>query len=136
MKQIIIEDDLEEFQVTSKSGDLIGVVKFNPTDNGIVERYNSVSEELNKLVRIPGESDMEFLERAEKKIKEIIDNVLNQKCSDIFFSVTSPLSVLESGNLYCEAVLDGIATAIEEAAGTRIKRIRTKVNKYAKKYHK
>lgn len=136
MGQIIVEDYLEEFEVKSKSGDLIGVVRFNPSDEGIVDRYNTLAQELGTIKQLPDESEYCFKKRAEKEIANLIDYVLNQKCSDVFFSVASPLSLMASGNTYCEAVLDGIAEAIENASETRLKRVRTKVDKYAKKYHK
>lgn len=136
MAQIIVGDVLEEFEVCNTSGERIGVVKFNPADPEIVDRYSKIADDMGKISQKDGETEAEFAKRAAQEIKDLIDYVLGQKCSDVFFSVASPLNVMYDGSLYCESVLAGIATAIENTTGARIKRVTTKVNKYAKKYHK
>lgn len=135
MGQIIIEDYLESFEVKSKSGDVIGIVRFNPADNGILDRYEDAVKKMQAIAILPGESEIDFAKRVEQEIKDMIDGILNQQCSDVFFSVATPLTVLASGNLYCESVLDGIASAIGSATTARFKHIKAKVNKYAAKYH-
>lgn len=136
MAQIIVGDVLEEFEVKNTSGELIGTIRFNPADPGMVNRYEEIVKKMESIDTTQGESDFDFYNRVAEEIKDMIDYVLGQKCADVFFSVAHPLAVLENGTLYCESVLAGIAEAIEKATGERVKRIKAKVNKYAKKYHK
>lgn len=136
MGKIVIEENLEEFEVVTTTGRVVGVVRFNPVDSGIATRYREIGEKFQNFTREENESDEDFVLRIEKEIRDLFDYLLNQPCADIFFAEAQPMSVLMNGNLYCESVLDGIGAAIGESTKIRAKRIREKVNKYAKKYHK
>ncbi|MBQ0074496.1 MAG: hypothetical protein KBT34_09905 [Prevotella sp.] len=136
MGKIVIEEHLEEFEVVTSSGRTAGVVCFNPADTGLAKRYGEVAEKFENMRKLSDETDEECANRLNQEIRDIFDYLLGQPCSDVFFAEAEPLAILQSGDLYCEGVLNGIAKAVEEATNTRIKRVRTKVDKYAKKYHK
>ena len=72
----------------------------------------------------------------EEKLNKQIDYLFNSKVSQSFFSITSPFTVLANGEFYIENVLNAIGGLIEAETGKRFNKIKTKVDKYAKKYHK
>ena len=46
---IVVEDGSVQESIRNKYGEEIGVFFFHPTDVGIIERYNKVAEDFDKI---------------------------------------------------------------------------------------
>lgn len=137
MGKIVVDRGLETFTIEDKKGNVLGSFEMNPSDMEMVKRYEEVSKTIEHLTDDVSEDDnsLETLLLMEKKISEQIDYLFNASVADSFFSITSPFTILANGEFFIENVLNAIGKLIEEETGKKYKKIQTKVNKYAVKYH-
>ena len=137
---IIIEDGLKTYDIANKSGEIYGSFSFDPSDMGILKRYNEV-------VKVFEGMDFNFLEdniaqniekyvEIENVVNEKFDYLFNSDVSNTIFSITSPLTIIPSGKLFLESALEAIGQVIENETGERVKKMNNRINKYTAKYHK
>ena len=138
MGKIIVDRGLEEYTIEDKKGNVLGSFEMNPADMEMVKRYEQVSDAVSHIADDVDESKdiVDILTEMEEKLNKQIDYLFNSKVSQSFFSITSPFTVLANGEFYIENVLNAIGGLIEAETGKRFDKIKTKVDKYAKKYHK
>ena len=138
MGKIIVDRGLEEYTIEDKKGNVLGSFEMNPSDMEMVKRYEHVSDAVSHIADDVDESKdiVDILTEMEEKLNKQIDYLFNSKVSQSFFSITSPFTVLANGEFYIENVLNAIGGLIEAETGKRFDKIKTKVDKYAKKYHK
>ena len=138
MGKIIVDRGLEEYTIEDKKGNVLGSFEMNPADIEMVKRYEKVADAVSHIADDVDESKdiVDILAEMEEKLNKQIDYLFNSKVSQSFFSITSPFTVLTNGEFYIENVLNAIGGLIEAETGKRFNKIKTKVNKYAKKYHK
>ena len=129
---IVIKDEDDE---------TLGTIKINPSDMDIVERYDKVVEELNKIkFEEDAEVSTEEIMSLSNTIKEKFDYLFNYPVSSVLFSKCSPLTVISSGDFFFEDVMNRLAGLIEKITDQRVKKKLAKIKKvtakYDKKYHK
>jgi len=139
---IVLDDGFERVSIGNKYGEEVGVFYFNPTDIGIIERYNKLVAGFDKITEplTEGSSeDMTEEERdkfAEEQIKEASKR-LYEACNELFggdfasafFGRTNPFSPV-NGRFYCEVALEGVGKYIESRFDSEVKKITTRVQKY------
>lgn len=116
-------------------GEVIGQFKFNPADLDIVRRYEKAIEAL-EAVTVPEDADADTFLAVSDEIKKQMDYLLNYKVSADIFATCNPLTMTESGDFYCENVIEGIGGLIEKIMDSRIKKKTAKIRKATAKYHK
>lgn len=138
----------EEIRIKDHTGKILSEFSFNPSDTGLVERYNEFSdgfEELRKSINeyetnSNGKSDFEKTNEQLKKINTVIyekmDKFLNANAAEDIFKVMGPLSPLPSGDYYFTFILEQILKKIENATGARMQKIDMKIRKHTEKYRK
>lgn len=138
MGKIIVDRGLEEYTIEDKKGNVLGSFEMNPADIEMVKRYEKVADAVSHIADDVDESKdiVDIMTEMEEKLNKQIDYLFNSKVSQSFFSITSPFTVLANGEFYIENVLNAIGGLIEAETGKRFDKIKTKVDKYAKKYHK
>lgn len=138
MGKIVVDRGLEEYTIEDKKGNVLGKFEMNPSDMEMAKRYEEVAEAVAHIMDSVDESKniVDILTEAEDKLSEQIDYLFNAKVSQNFFSITSPFTVLASGEFFIENVLNAIGGLIEAETGKRFKKIQSKVAKYTVKYHK
>lgn len=137
MGKIVVDRGYEEFTIEDKEGNVLGKFEMNPADMELAKRYEIVAHNLQNMAEKLEESGdtVADLLSCEKYIYEQIDYLFNSNVAEKFFSITSPFSVLASGEFFVENVLNAIGGLIESETGKRMKKIQSKVSKYASKYH-
>lgn len=137
MGKIVVDRGLEEFTIEDKKGNVLGRFEMNPADMELAKRYEKVAKEFESMAdKIDESADaVDALISLEKFVYEQIDYLFNADVAAQFFSITSPFSVLASGEFFIENVLNAIGSLIEAETGKRMKKVQSKVNKYAVKYH-
>lgn len=138
MGKIVVDRGLEEYTIEDKKGNVLGKFEMNPSDMEMAKRYEEVAEAVSHIMDSVDESKdiVDILTEAEDKLSEQVDYLFNAKVSQNFFSITSPFTVLASGEFFIENVLNAIGGLIEAETGKRFKKIQSKVAKYTVKYSK
>lgn len=138
MGKIVVDRGLEEYTIEDKNGTVLGKFEMNPADVELVKRYEQVAETVSHIADDIDESKdiVDILAEMESRLNKQIDYLFNSNVSQSFFSITSPFTVLASGEFYVENVLNAIGKLIEAETGKRFEKVQTKISKYTSKYHK
>lgn len=133
---ITIDDGSKVFDIYNKRKEKLGQFVFSPADMGIVERYDHAIKEFEDIQNSMGnDSGAEAVKAASDRMKKEIDILFDADVSGSFFSITSPFTILESGEFFVVNVLNAVKGIIEKETGTRLKRAQTRASKYTRKYH-
>lgn len=134
--QIKINDGSKVYEITNQRGEVLGAFTFIPSDIGVVGRYEHTVKEFEKIQSEMADVSAEKLPEYEERMKKEIDYLFNADVSGSFFSITSPFTILASGQFYVENVINAVNQIIESETDIRLKRVESKASKYTKKYHK
>lgn len=140
---IQVDDGFQRVPITNKYGEEIGVFKFNPTDIGIIERYNKladtfdrITEPLEAVQNAPESADgsmddrqVKALEEAKERLYAAVDELFGGNAAEAFFGKTHPFSPVD-GNFYCETVLQAVGQFISAQFDTETKKMSARVEKY------
>lgn len=148
MSDIILRKDIYETVCIKKyDGKVLSEFSFNPSDANIVERYeefvDGLSELENKIVEYENESEIksdyekakEMLKKINEFIYEKVNHLLNEDAAKDIFKVMGPLSPLPSGDYYFIFIIEQIGNKIQNATGSRVKKMEMKIKKHTSKYH-
>lgn len=118
-----------------KDGEVIGQIRFNPSDIDIARRCEKVMEFFNNLTLGENATDEELF-AATDEIKKQFDYLLNYENSEEIFKKANPMTPTTNGDFYCEQVLNAIVGLIEKITDQRIEKKKAKIKKATAKYHK
>jgi hypothetical protein len=144
---IVVDDGSVKVPIRNKQGDEIGVFVFRPTDIGIVDRFNAMASEFDKIVEplesvniradgtVDEKNDAEFeaLREAEAKLYAACDKLFGGNLSDAFFGTMHPFSPV-NGRFYCENVLDAVGKYISRQFDHEVKKVNARVERYTHGY--
>lgn len=142
MQNLVFDEGYKEFTI---NGDENRVIKFNPSDIGMLKRIdeakNKILEAMNvdKDIELDNEGKpVENLENASKivrhiddTIKEQINYIFNYDVSDIVFGNQSPMANIKGIPLYAR-FMESIKPVIETAMKEENEKSRKRVAKYTK----
>ena len=140
---ITVDDGFQRIPINNKYGDEIGVFYFNPTDIGIIERYNTLADTFDAIVEplqaVEAASDgtdeeieakqMEALNEAKERLYDAVDKLFGGNAAEAFFGKVHPFSPVD-GNFYCEIVLQTVGQFISEQFDMETKKMSARVEKY------
>jgi len=138
---IVVDDGYERVEIKNKFGNVVGEFYFNPTDMGIIKRFNDISKKFNTVVEplkdisinadgtAEGEFDTAKLEEAENRLYELCDYLFGGNMSKAFFGKIAPFSPV-NGHFYCENALNGVAGYVSNRFDEEVKKINSRVEKY------
>lgn len=144
---IVVDDGSVTVPICNKQGEKIGEFAFRPTDIGIVDRFNDLAAEFDKIVE-PLESvnikpdgttdernDAEFasLREAETRLYAACDKLFGGNMSEAFFGKMHPFSPI-NGRFYCENALAAVGAYISQQFGHEVKKINSRVERYTHGY--
>lgn len=144
---IVVDDGSVRESIRNKHGDEIGVFYFRPTDIGIIDRYNKVAADFDKItaplenvninpdgtVDEKNEAEMAAMNEAEAKLFEACDFLFGGNMSEAFFGKMHPFSPV-SGRFYCENALDAVGKYISKQFDSEVTKINNRVNRYTHGY--
>lgn len=144
--EIIVDDGYQRVPVRNLFGDEVGVFYFNPTDMGIIRRYNefaqkfdTIVEPLERLYNGPdGETNAdskkseEAIEEATQRLYDAVNKLFNSDTAGAFFGKVNPFSIVGDGEFYCTNVLNKVRGLINEQFDVQVAKINKRVNKYTK----
>lgn len=140
---ITVDDGYQRVPINNKHGEEIGVFYFNPTDIGIIERYNTLAETFDAITEpleaVQNAADLsadeleakqvEALTEAKKRLYAAVDKLFGGNAAEAFFGKVHPFSPVD-GNFYCENVLQVVGEFISKQFDTETKKMSARVEKY------
>ena len=145
--RIVVDEGSIKVPICNKYGDEIGVFYFQPTDIGMVDRYNKAMSEFDKIteplesVNIKGdgtvdendEAGFEAMREAQRRLYEACDYLFGGNMSEAFFGKVHPFSPV-NGRFYCENALEAVGKFIRRQFSRETAKINNRVNKYTHGY--
>lgn len=140
---ITVDDGYQRVPITNKYGDEIGVFYFNPTDIGIIERYNKmvntfddVTAPLEALSDAPDGEDDTFtdkreqaLQAATERLYRAVNELFQADMASAFFGKVNPFSPID-GHFYCETALQAVGSFISQQFEIETQKINARITKY------
>ena len=145
--EIVIDDGSVRVPIRNKMGQEIGVFFFRPTDVGIIERFNELADDFDKItaplesvninpdgtVDENDDAELAALKEAEGLLYDACDRLFDGNMSEAFFGKMHPFSPV-NGHFYCESALEAVGNYISNIFGAELKKINTRVAKYTHGY--
>lgn len=137
---IQINDGSEVFDIVNTRGELLGQFTFIPSDFDIVRRYEETVqkfEEMQKSIEeraAQDDSGIDYLKELDAEMGKQVDYLFNASVSEKFFSITSPFTILNSGEFFVENVINAIRSVVEQKRDVKLKAVENHVRKYTDKY--
>lgn len=146
--EIIVDDGFRKIPVKNTNGEQIGVFYFNPSDIGIIERYNRLADSFDQITA-PLEAEapegatdeekdafnLKCLSEATERLYTACNDLFGGNFSEAFFGRTNPFSP-SNGKFYCENALENVGKFISKAFDSEVKKVEGRVNKYTAKYNR
>lgn len=144
---IVVDDGSVKESIKNKHGEEIGVFYFRPTDMGIIDRYNKVAEDFDKItaplndVNIApdgtadekNEAEQRAMEEATKLLYEACNYLFDGNFAEAFFGQMHPFSPV-NGRFYCENALDAVGKYISRQFDREVSKVNERVNRYTHGY--
>ena len=131
--QFIIDDGLHNVVLKNKNGEVFSEFSFNPSDTGLLSRYDSFIEFLESLeIKEDGDTASQILE-FENSIKEKIDELFNRNVSESIFKTYAPCTIFANGDMFIEVVIKHMGDVIEKETDNRLKKKVAKIKKATEK---
>lgn len=132
MTNLVLEDGYREFTINN---DPDRVIRFNPTDTAMVERFKKSQKALDALIGELGETKPdnmeEALERLDTAIKREVDAIFNQPVSEKVFGKQSPMTMIGGKPLF-ERFFEAVIPVITDEMKKQTKQRQKKVSSYVK----
>ncbi len=135
MQNIRFDDGYKEFMIND---DPNKVIRFDPTDFAIIERFNTAMNNIEKYKdefdnnedTADGlESAAETVSKINTYIREQIDYIFDSPVSDIAFGNKSPLAMVKGVPLF-ERFLNAVIPEMEKEIKSEMKASEKRVSKY------
>lgn len=144
---IVVDDGSVRVPINNKHGDEIGVFYFRPTDVGLIDRYNKVAADFDKIVEPlesvdikpdgtadeKDEAETAAMKEAESRLYEACDYLFDGNMSEAFFGKMHPFSPV-GGKFYCEIALNAVAAFISKQFDKEVSKVNKRVDKYTHGY--
>lgn len=143
---ITVDDGSVRVPIKNLYGDEIGVFYFRPTDLGIIDRYNNLAQNFDRVVEPLEKADiaadgtaadpedeesMAALKEAETRLKEAVDALFDANMSEAFFGHMHPFSPI-GGRFYCETAIEAVGSFISRQFDIETEKVASRVEKYTK----
>lgn len=144
---IVVDDGSVREVIRNTHGDEIGVFVFRPTDVGMIDRYNKIIGDFDKItaplesvnISANGEAEsgddvaLQALQQAEKQLYAACDYLFGGNMSEAFFGKMHPFSPV-GGRFYCEVALDAVGKYISAQFNRETQRAKQRVERYTAGY--
>lgn len=138
MSNIIqIDDGSEVFDIVNKRGEKLGQFVFIPSDFDLVKRYEETVkafEAMQEELKNKDDVGLDFIKQLDEKMGKQMDYLFNAPVAEKFFSITSPFTILNSGQFFVENVINAIRGIIEQKRNVKLEAVKSQVEKYTAKY--
>jgi hypothetical protein len=148
MTEIVIDDGSVKVPIRNHHGDEIGMFYFRPTDVGIIDRYNQVVGDFDKIteplqhvsIKADGtaaddatDDESAALKEATDRLYRACDYLFGGNMSEAFFGQMNPFSPVD-GHFFCENAIDAVGKFISAQFDTEQAKVQRQVAKYTHGY--
>ena len=144
---IVVDDGSVRESILNKHGEEIGVFYFRPSDVGMIDRYNKMAADFDKItaplenvninpdgsVDEKNEAEMAAMEEAVKRLYDACNYLFDGNFSEAFFGKMHPFSPV-NGRFYCENALDAVGKYISRQFDREVTKVNNRVNRYTHGY--
>lgn len=130
---ISIDLGLKSYTIEDAECNEVGVIRFNPSDPGLLARWEEASEQMRLLAKEPV-TDAAGIAELDKRIKEQMDYAFGTPVSGVLFQSVSSLAMCANGKMVLENVLSAFEPIIKEAMTGAAKASAQRMRKYTEKY--
>lgn len=136
-EKITFNTGAKTYEIVDQDGNDLGVFRFIPSDAGILKRYKEAAAFFSGINdRIKNKDFEEILPELEKEAGEKIDLLFGASVSESFFKITSPFTIIDSGETFAEQIITVIGGIIEKELSEREKKQQARIDEYVAKYTK
>ena len=136
-EKITFNTGAKSYEIVDQDGNELGVFRFIPSDAGILKRYKEAAAFFSGINdRIKNKDFEEILPDLEKEAGEKIDLLFGASVSESFFKITSPFTIIDSGETFAEQIITVIGGIIEKELSEREKKQQARIDEYVAKYTK
>lgn len=144
--EIVIDDGSVRVPIKNRQGEELGVFFFRPTDMGMIDRYNQLAGDFEKItaplenldINSDGTADgdeasMAALREAEQRLYDACNQLFGGNMAEAFFGKMHPFSPV-NGRFYCENALEAVGAYISRQFAREVKKVNSRVDKYTHGY--
>ena len=136
-EKITFNTGAKSYEIVDQDVNELGVFRFIPSDAGILKRYKEAAAFFSGINdRIKNKDFEEILPELEKEAGEKIDLLFGASVSESFFKITSPFTIIDSGETFAEQIITVIGGIIEKELSEREKKQQARIDEYVAKYTK
>lgn len=140
---IVVDDGSVKEIIRNKVGEEIGVFYFRPTDVGIIDRYNKVVADFDRItepletvnikndgtVDEQDEAGFKAMQEATKRLYDACNYLFGGNFAEAFFGSMHPFSPV-GGKFYCENALSAVGQYISRQFDREVSKVNQRVSKY------
>ena len=144
---IVVDDGSVRESILNKHGEEIGVFYFRPTDVGIIDRYNKIAADFEKItaplenvninpdgtVDEKDEAERAAMQEATKRLYDACNFLFDGNFAEAFFGSMHPFSPV-NGRFYCENALDAVGKYISRQFDREVAKVNNRVSRYTHGY--
>lgn len=144
---IVVDDGSVRESIRNKHGEEIGVFYFRPTDVGIIDRYNKIAADFEKItaplenvninpdgtVDEKDEAERAAMQEATKRLYDACNFLFDGNFAEAFFGSMHPFSPV-NGRFYCENTLDAVGKYISRQFDREVAKVNNRVSRYTHGY--
>lgn len=144
---IVVDDGSVRESIRNKHGEEIGVFYFRPTDVGIIDRYNKIAADFEKItaplenvsinpdgtVDEKDEAERAAMQEATKRLYDACNFLFDGNFAEAFFGSMHPFSPV-NGRFYCENALDAVGKYISRQFDREVAKVNNRVSRYTHGY--
>ena len=144
---IVVDDGSVRESIRNKHGEEIGVFYFRPTDVGIIDRYNKIAADFEKItaplenvninpdgtVDEKDEAERAAMQEATKRLYDACNFLFDGNFAEAFFGSMHPFSPV-NGRFYCENSLDAVGKYISRQFDREVAKVNNRVSRYTHGY--
>lgn len=119
--EIRIDRGYKSYDVTDADGTVLGAVRLNLADAGLMGRFEEARRKIEAMVQDAGvDANPDTMIAVDKAIKEQLDYAFGAEVSPVFFGGMSSLALCEDGELVLEKVMEAVVPIFEDATGKAV----------------
>ena len=144
---IVVDDGSVRESILNKHGEEIGVFYFRPTDVGMIDRYNKMAADFDKItaplenvninpdgsVDEKDEAEQAAMQEATKRLYDACNFLFDGNFAEAFFGSMHPFSPV-NGRFYCENALDAVGKYISRQFDREVAKVNNRVSRYTHGY--
>lgn len=115
--QLKIDFGLRSYELADPEGNVLGTLRFNPSDPGLAARWQDFAAAVEKVTAQPPDTPA-AMRALDADLKQALDAVFAAPVSAVLFQGQSCFALCGDGSFVLEHILDALAPVITEAIQT------------------